>query len=138
MKVAVNRLRAIFERTDGRCHLCGVQLAFSNYSQHGERGAWEIEHSRCRAKGGSDRLCNLYAAHIRCNRSKGTVTTRTARLWKGRARAPLSKAGRAKQRVGRAVGLGLSGLLLTLAAPPWVRLAATAAGAVLGYKSRTD
>ena len=29
---------AIFERTDGRCHLCFARLAFSNYGQLGARG----------------------------------------------------------------------------------------------------
>jgi 5-methylcytosine-specific restriction endonuclease McrA len=86
-----DQLEVIFDRTDGHCHLCGRKMYFSNYAQYGQRGAWEVEHSNARCNGGSDRLCNLYAAHISCNREKGAVTTRTARAWNGRTKAPPSR-----------------------------------------------
>lgn len=85
------RLRAIYRRTGGYCHLCHKKLAFGNYAAFGQRGAWEIEHSVPRTYGGTDRLCNLYAACISCNRQKQHVTTRTARRWNGQTRAPLSR-----------------------------------------------
>src|SRR5438067_13481337 len=84
-------LKKVFERTDGNCHICGRKLCFGNYADPARRGAWEVEHSNPRCKGGSDRLCNLYAAHITCNRQKSAFTTRTARRWNDRTRAPLSK-----------------------------------------------
>lgn len=83
--------RRIFERTDGECHLCGKQMYFKNYGSLGAKGAWEVEHSNPQAKGGTDHLNNLYAAHIRCNREKGTLTTKTARRKYDRTRAPYSK-----------------------------------------------
>lgn len=85
-------LERIFSRTNGCCHICHVQLSFSNYSESGRRGAWEVEHGVPRAKGGTDHGNNLWAAHITCNRQKGVVTSRTARRWAGQTRAPHSPA----------------------------------------------
>ena len=93
-----DRLQRIFDRTDGRCHICWRTLAFSNYGRFGERGAGEIEHSNPRCRGGSNRLGNLYPAHISCNREKGSMHTRTARSWYDRTRAPLSRGKRAEKR----------------------------------------
>jgi len=98
-----------FDRTAGRCHICGKQLARRNYGQLGKRGAWEIEHSIPRARGGSDHGNNLYPACISCNRSKGTVSSRAARSRNGRTRAPLSLKRQAKVRARRAVGGGIFG-----------------------------
>lgn len=92
-------LDTIFERTDGQCHICGKKLCRNNYALCGRKGAWEAEHSIPRSNGGSDHLNNLYAAHIYCNREKGTVTTRTARRWNGRTKAPLSKERKNRVRV---------------------------------------
>ena len=55
-----------------------------------KKGAWEVDHSLPRARGGADHLNNYYPACISCNRSKGAHTTKTARGWHGRNRAPLS------------------------------------------------
>ncbi len=84
------RLRKIFERTDGHCHLTGRQLVFKNYGRFGERGAWEIEHSVARVNGGTDHLNNLYPAEISANRAKQDLHTRTVRAQHGLSRAPLS------------------------------------------------
>lgn len=104
-------LTDIFERTDGRCHLCFVRLAFSNYGRFGERGAWEVEHSNPRANGGTDRLNNLYAACISCNRAKGTRPTRAVRGWRGYGAAPYSTAKRRSVRWGNAFLGALIGYL---------------------------
>jgi 5-methylcytosine-specific restriction endonuclease McrA len=82
--------RRIFDRTNGKCHICGKKLAFINYAQWGAKGAWEIEHSNPRARGGTDHANNLFAAHMKCNRSKRDCSTRNARAKFGRTRAPLS------------------------------------------------
>src|SRR5258707_15607218 len=94
---SAERLEMIFDRSAGRCHICWGTLAFKNYARFGERGAWEIEHSNPRCKGGSDRLCNLYAAHITCNREKGRMHTRTAKAWNDQTHAPLSRKKRAEK-----------------------------------------
>src|SRR5260221_9354111 len=87
MPYSQDELRTIFQKTDERCHLCWKGLRLNSY---GLPGGWEVEHSIARSNGGTDRLNNLFPAHITCNREKGTKTTRTARSWHGRTRAPLS------------------------------------------------
>ncbi len=105
-------LSAVYDRTSGYCHICGKKLAFTNYAKLGKRGAWEVEHSVPRAKGGTDRLNNLYAACITCNREKRDGSTRTARALNERTRAPLSRSKRAEQRAtNTALGAGLGALL---------------------------
>jgi len=68
MPYSEDELDRIFSRTRGKCHLCHGQLARSNYAREGERGAWEVEHSVPRSRGGTDHLNNLFASHIECNR----------------------------------------------------------------------
>jgi 5-methylcytosine-specific restriction endonuclease McrA len=111
-------LRQIYDRTDGYCHICGKKLSFVNYARDGRRGAWEVEHSNPKVKGGSDYLRNLLPACIGCNRTKGTATTKTARLLHGRTSAPISKAKKQKNRnttsgavAGGIIGFALGGPL---------------------------
>ena len=61
--------------------------------------------------GGTDRLGNLYAAHLVCNREKGIKRTRTARSWHERTRAPLSKQRKESIRKGNRWGWGTTGAL---------------------------
>ena len=112
------QLEAIYDRTSGYCHLCSKKLAYSNYAASGNRGAWEVEHSVPRACGGTDRMNNLYAACIDCNRSKQARSTRNCRVQNGRSRAPLNRAARAAARTENALaGAGL-GLLVGAAFGP--------------------
>jgi len=85
------RRLSIFDKTDGNCHICHKTLVFQNYGQFGARGAWEVEHSKPLAAGGTDHLNNLFAACISCNRSKGAGSTRSARRGNGKERAPYSQ-----------------------------------------------
>jgi 5-methylcytosine-specific restriction endonuclease McrA len=112
MAYSDERLNDIFDRTSGYCHICGGKVCFSNYGCFGARGAWEVEHSRPRCEYGSDRLCNLYPAHISCNRSKRAGSTRSARAQYGRTRAPLSVERRAQVKVDNALTRGLVGGLI--------------------------
>ena len=127
------QLSRIFERTDGRCHICHGKLYFGNYGVFGRRGAWEVEHSNPRCNGSSDRLGNLYAAHIVCNRQKGSMTTRTARAWNSRTKAPLSKERKAAIRSENRWGCGSVGALTGAAVlgPPGLLLGAIV-GAIVG------
>jgi 5-methylcytosine-specific restriction endonuclease McrA len=99
MIVTEEKLNAIYDRTSGYCHICGKKLCFINYARLGRRGAWEVDHSVARVNGGTNRLCNLYAACISCNRQKQHLLTRTARRWHGRTRAPLSAKRRQRARL---------------------------------------
>ena len=51
--------RAIFERGNGRCYLCGESIDSKAY--------WEIDHIVPFSKGGSDDFSNLLPTHKECN-----------------------------------------------------------------------
>ncbi len=131
--------RTIYDRTSGKCHLCGKRLAFNNYGLFGEKGAWEVEHSNARARGGTDRLNNLYAACIACNRGKGAMTTRAIRAREGRRLAPLSREKRAAARRENAIIRGTLGFIgaAALAGTGW-GIVVGAVGAYTGYKKDPD
>jgi len=114
--IKVNRRRDVFERTRGKCHICHKQLSFWNYGRYGGRGAWHVDHSVAIARGGTNHGNNLKAACIPCNLDKSTTTTRTARAWNGRRRAPLSAARYEAKKsenawAGAATGVGLGAML---------------------------
>jgi hypothetical protein len=138
MIVTGARLNAIYDRTSGYCHVCGKKVYFTNYGRFGRRGAWEIEHSVARVNGGTDRLCNLYAACISCNRKKQHFTTRTARRWHGRTLAPLSITRRRQARLDNALtGAGL-GLLCGLPFGGMGAIAGPIIGALFGNRQNPD
>jgi len=85
------RLKQIFRKTDGFCHVCHRKLIFANHGIWGANGAWHIEHSKAKAYGGTDHLNNLFPACILCNIEKGILNTKTIRLRYGVSRAPLSR-----------------------------------------------
>jgi len=69
-------LNYIYDKNDGYCWHCGKKLAFKNYGKPGERGAWEVDHSRPVSRDGTDYLRNLVPACVKCNRSKSDLTSR--------------------------------------------------------------
>lgn len=107
-----DRLQAIFERANGLCHLCGKKLASSNYGAHGRRGAWEVDHSKPIAEGGTDHLNNLYPAHTSCNRSKQAQSSTAIRKTNGRTRPPLSSAAIEREKETNALTGAFAGGLL--------------------------
>lgn len=131
-------LRIIYDRTTGYCHICQKKLAFKNYGNFVKRGAWEVEHSRARANGGSNRLNNLYAACITCNRSKGTTTTRTVRSHHGLTKAPMSKKKRKTAKTENAIAGGAVGALIGSIGGPIGALAGALIGAHIGHKDNPD
>jgi len=132
------RLRRIYDRTSGYCHICGKKLSFTNYAQVGKRGAWEVEHSVPQAKGGTDHANNLFAACIECNRAKSDFTTRTARRWHGNTRAPLSREERKQARGWNTAGGALVGGLLGLIAGPGGVVFGSLIGAAIGNKIKPN
>jgi 5-methylcytosine-specific restriction endonuclease McrA len=131
-------LNKIYDRTRGYCHICGKKLAFSNYGRRAQKGAWHVEHSVPRAKGGTDRLNNLYAACIDCNLEKSDLTTRTARSWNGRTRAPLSRAEAKKARSSNAAAGAAIGGLIGLILGPGGAVVGAAIGAAMGNNTKVD
>ena len=125
-------LRRIYDRTDGDCHLCYGRLSFSNYANHGSRGAWEVEHSRPLSQGGTDHLNNLYAAHISCNRSKAAQSSRKVRSQYGRKRAPYCREKKSSVRNSNTITGGVIGGLIGSIAGPVGRVIGAAIGARIG------
>jgi hypothetical protein len=139
MQLTTKQLRVIYKRTSGYCHICHKKLAFGNYGKQGERGSWHVDHSNPRAKGGTDRLNNLYPACIDCNMDKGTRTTRTARRWHGTKRAPLSVSKRREAKRDAAISQGVAGAILGGALfGPLGAVAGAAAAAHHGSKKNPD
>ncbi len=130
--------RKIYDRTTGYCHICKKKLSFENYGLLGLKGAWEVEHSNPKSIGGTNRLNNLYAACISCNRSKNNNSTRSARARYGRTRAPLSKEKRKEEKKGNSfLGGVIGGIIGSVAGPVGIGLGA-AIGAKLGYDKNPD
>jgi hypothetical protein len=131
-------LRLIYNRTSGRCHLCRKKLAFTNYGLINARAAWEVDHSRARGLGGTDRLSNLRAACISCNRAKGMGATRTFRARFGYSSAPLSAtARRTAKRWNAVVGAILGAVPGAVFGPIGVAIGA-AVGAKLAHDEDPD
>lgn len=127
-----DRRRQIFEKTEGRCHICRRKLTWRNYGVVDAANGWEIEHSRPRAQGGTDRLHNLFPACIPCNRAKGTSGSRAARQKHGFKSAPLSAHRRMKNAwAGGAIGALVARLILAPLGPAGILIGAVA-GAVIG------
>jgi len=60
----------VYDKTNGYCVYCRKKLSFSNYGKRGRKGSWHIDHSKSKAKGGSDYRRNLVPACIDCNMDK--------------------------------------------------------------------
>lgn len=125
-------LRCIFRRTDGRCHLCHRRVTLKRYGRAGEVGAWHVEHSRPRARGGCDHGNNLYAAHIDCNLKKGVKSSRSMRAVYGKQRAPYSAKKKRAVRVENAATGFLGGALTgaAIGGPPGAVIGALIGGLI--------
>lgn len=133
MAYSEEQLNRIYDRANGRCHVCRRRLAFTNYGSVGRPCAWEVDNSRPRARGGSDHGNNLYAAYIACNRSKQAVTSATARAREGFRRAPLSQKGRDARRASNTTtGAIVGGIAGALVLGPAGILLGGAAGGTFG------
>jgi 5-methylcytosine-specific restriction endonuclease McrA len=66
-----NKLKAIFEKTEGHCHFCGDSLVLEKYGAKDINdldGAWEADHIIQKGKGGSKDVNNCLPSCVRCNR----------------------------------------------------------------------
>ncbi len=131
-------LKRIYDRTSGYCHICRKKLSFTNYGRFGAKGAWHVEHSVPRAKGGTDHGNNLFAACIDCNLEKDTFTTQTARGWHGRSRAPLSREKRKPARTTNTLAGGVIGGIVGLPFGPWGVAIGAGIGAKIGHSLKPD
>lgn len=127
----LQRLRMVYDRTSGYCHICFKKLSFGNHGVRGSKGAWHIDHSLAKANGGTDHLNNLKPACIRCNEDKGTSSIRSARSKNGHTRAPYSKAKREKVRKSNVItGVVIGGMIGAIAGPLGAAIGATLGGII--------
>lgn len=138
-RLSDEELNDVFDRSSGRCHLCHKQLVWKNHGAAGKRGAWHVDHSRPRARGGTDYLRNLLPACVTCNCSKGAGTNRVVRARHGRTRAPLSRELRSQEQFGNAVGFAAVGWVLARAfLGPSAAILAALVGAAIGARANPD
>ena len=134
MAYSEQELRRIWKSTDGRCHLTGRRLKLKDYGR-----TWEVEHSKARAKGGSDHGNNLKPALIAANRSKQTMTSRAVRRSYGLQRSPMSSAEQDRTRAGNtAKGAALGAAVGAAAAGPVGALVGGILGGLVGRSSRVE
>lgn len=77
-------LSYIYDKNKGYCNICGKKLSYSNYGTFNSKGAWEVDHSKSKVRGGTNHLNNLFSSCISCNRSKQASSTKSARKRYGR------------------------------------------------------
>lgn len=106
MRYSNDTLLTLYDKTAGRCHICRRRLLRGNYGVLRARGAWEVDHSRARARGGSNYRRNLLPACIPCNRRKLAGCTRAARRAHGFKRAPISRREMLRRRLRNASAMG--------------------------------
>ncbi|HRH02375.1 MAG TPA: HNH endonuclease [Bacteroidia bacterium] len=135
MKYDNEKLSKIYDRTDGCCHICHKKLSFTNYGVHSAKGAWHVEHSIPKAKGGTDHMNNLFAACITCNLEKGTLHTKTARARNGNIRAPFSKEEKESIREDNTIGGAVIGGAIGLMFGPVGALIGSLIGGGIGNSS---
>lgn len=139
MRFDKQTVSSIYRRTCGYCHLCHAKLSLKYYGQPGKRGAWQVEHSVPRSKGGTNHLNNLFAACIGCNIDKSNWTTRTARGWNGKSRAPLTPAKRKQAKFENgftgAIAGGIAGVAI---AGPFGAIVGAVTGACVGSSANPD
>ena len=132
------QLRKIYDRTDGYCHICRKKLSFKNYGKNGLKGAWHKDHSVPRSKGGADHMNNYFAACIKCNIEKGTISSRTMRNAYGNTRAPLSKEKKKEIREQSTSAGAIIGGILGAPAGPWGIAVGATIGGIIGNSSSPD
>ena len=125
-------------KTDSSCHICRKKLLKKNYGVNGANGAWEIDHSKPIAVGGTNHINNLYPACISCNRSKGSLTNSVARKPHGFTTAPKSKAQKNKEKKESVIKGGLIGGGIGLIFGPLGMVVGSSIGALIGSELEGD
>ena len=138
MAFSQDSLRKIFDRIEGRCHICRGKLAFCNYGKVDNHGDWEVEHSKPKLRGGTEHLNNLYAAHSSCNRSKNNGLNEEERVKHGYKNAQFSE--RQRQR-NTCMAVGIGNLIPLLVVPQIgipIAITSAAIGTFVGYNTEPE
>ena len=67
------------------------KVIYEELRQSGKKGAWQVEHSVPRSKGGPDHLNTLFAACVSCKLRQEQQDDSAARGWNGKRCAPLNR-----------------------------------------------
>ena len=127
----LEKLQRIYRKTNGYCHICHKKLSLKNHGVYGARGAWHIEHSKPKAREGTNHINNLFPACIRCNLEKGTMLTKVARQKNGISRAPFSANKKAQmKRQNTTSGVIVGGVIGSAAGPIGIVVGATIGGLI--------
>jgi 5-methylcytosine-specific restriction endonuclease McrA len=136
MSYTKEHLDDIYERTSGYCHICHKKLARINYASSGARGAWEVDHSKARSRGGTDHGNNLLAACVSCNREKSNMRTALMRALNGKQRAPLSPLKRKQTKFKNGVlGAVAGGVVGAIFGPPGIVVGSIVGGCIAGRQN---
>jgi hypothetical protein len=134
MAYSKEQLSRIWKCTDGRCHLTGKRLRLRDYGK-----TWEVDHSKPRAKGGSDHGNNLKPALMSANRSKQATSSRATRRKHGLTRSPMSREEQGRTRATNATAGGLAGAAAGAAiGGPAGALVGGVLGALLGRSAKVE
>jgi 5-methylcytosine-specific restriction endonuclease McrA len=61
----------IWDKTNGHCHFCGIDLIFENYGKNKDiKGNWNVDHIFPKASGGENKTVNYLPICGECNRLK--------------------------------------------------------------------
>lgn len=125
------KLKKVFEKTDGRCHICHDPISFKNYGINGKAGVWHVDHSKPVSKGGSSHLNNLLPACIPCNLSKSNSSTKAARAKNGQTRAPLNASTKQQIKTKNTVGGAfIGGVIGSIFGPVGIAIGSSIGGAI--------
>jgi len=73
MAYTIDDIKWVYDRTEGHCFYCGIQLSLKNYGVVGKRGAWEIDHFIPIRSNGAHQPYNWVAACVSCNTEKADL-----------------------------------------------------------------
>ncbi len=128
------QLQRIWKSTDGRCHLTGRRLRLKDFGV-----TWEVDHSKPRARGGSDHGNNLMPALVAANRSKQAMTSRAVRRGNGLRRSPLSPAEQQRNRSNNAAaGAALGVAAGAVVAGPFGAVVGGLVGGIFGHGRKVE
>jgi hypothetical protein len=108
-------------------------LCINNYGRLGCRAAWEVDHSKAQANGGTHHGNNLLAACIECNRRKRDGCSNAFRKAQGLTQRPWSTGKRDRARTENAIGGGAICALIGAAGGPVGILAGSIIGIFIGH-----
>ena len=73
MKISLNKYGAVYEKTEGHCGYCGIEVRPFN--------GWQVDHMVTIKQGGTENIDNLIPSCQRCNLKKRARDPEQFRTW---------------------------------------------------------